>query len=245
MPAYNAQTHIAEAINSVIAQTLGTWELLVQDDDSGDRTAEIVKAFQKKDARIIYEKNARNVGVCSTRNRALERARGRYVAFLDADDVWTPEKLRIQVRFMDETDAEISYAAYYRIDGQGQVMGLVEVPEELGYKDMLRSNFIGNLTGIFRRASLSDARFEPVRHEDYLFWLRAIKRAGRARAASPCVPLAYYRVSTDSLSGNKIRSALWQWNIYRNVLHLSWPRSSFYFLSYAWIAICKRLSDKI
>ncbi|MCD0504148.1 glycosyltransferase family 2 protein [Bordetella petrii] len=242
MPAYNARRFIGAAIESVLAQTCPDWELIIVDDASTDDTAEVVRAYQRRDARIRYEKSVPNQGVAAARNRALDLARGRYVAFLDSDDLWEPAKLAQQMAFMDQTGTDISFASYLRIDEDGRERSRVQVPARVRYTDMLTSNHIGNLTGIFRRARLADLRFEPVRHEDYLFWLHAIERVGQARATPSDAPLARYRTSAGSLSGNKLRAAGWQWTIYRHVLGLSVPRSACLFVCYAVNALRKRFS---
>ncbi|CAB3713647.1 glycosyltransferase family 2 protein [Achromobacter kerstersii] len=240
MPAYNAGQFIVDAITSVLSQTYEAWELLVVDDASVDNTAALVEAFQQDDPRIQYRRNSTNMGVVHSRNCALAMASGQYVAFLDADDVWAPFKLERQVSFMQETGVPISYGDYFRIDGDGRVVGKVLAPRVLRYEDMLRSNFIGNLTGIFRRADLVSLKFEDIKHEDYLFWLRALERSGVARATPSSEPLAKYRVSASSLSANKLKAARWQWGIYRSGLGLSVFRSAFFFLCYAWHAVMKR-----
>lgn len=240
MPAYNARRFIGEAIQSVLDQTYGAWQLIVVDDASTDDTAEIVASYRRNDERISYVRNPGNLGVVHSRNRALELAQGKYVAFLDADDVWKPAKLAAQVAFMEQTGTSVSYGSYLRIDGDGRPVGKVVAPDGLSYDDMLKSNFIGNLTGIFRRADLSDLRFEDIRHEDYVFWLRALDKVGWARATPSCEPLAGYRVSAGSLSANKLKAARWQWTIYRSVLGLSILRSTSCFIWYAWFAMMKR-----
>jgi len=240
MPAYNARRFIGEAVQSVLDQTYGAWQLIVVDDASTDNTAEIVESYRRDDERILYVRNPGNMGVVHSRNRALDLASGKYVAFLDADDVWKPAKLATQVSFMEETGTSVSYGSYLRIDGDGRPVGTVLAPDGLSYDDMLKSNFIGNLTGIFRRADLGDLRFEDIRHEDYVFWLRALDRVGSARATPSSEPLAGYRVSAGSLSANKFKAARWQWAIYRSVLGLSVLRSTSCFIWYAWFAVMKR-----
>ncbi|WP_286937933.1 glycosyltransferase family 2 protein [Achromobacter sp. UBA4530] len=240
MPAFNARRYIAEAIGSVKNQTYGDWELLVVDDASTDETADIVRTFQREDPRILYSRNPDNQGVVRSRNNALDMARGRYVAFLDADDAWERCKLERQVSFMEETGVPISYGDYLRVDYDGHVVGKVVAPEILRYDDMLKSNFIGNLTGIFRRSELAGLRFEDIKHEDYLFWLRALARTGPARATPAGEPIARYRVSANSLSANKLKAARWQWRIYRSGLGLSVFRSMGFFLCYTWYAVAKR-----
>ncbi|MBV7485438.1 glycosyltransferase family 2 protein [Bordetella sp. BOR01] len=242
MPAYNAQRFIGAAIESVLAQTHTHWQLIVVDDASDDGTAGLLRAFQQRDPRVHYERMSSNQGVVAARNRALELAQGRYVAFLDSDDLWEPTKLARQVAFMEQSGTLVSYADYLRVDEAGHILSRVRSPARVGYADMLKSNQIGNLTGIFLRSALADLRFESVRHEDYLFWLRALARVGQARATPSDEPLAHYRTSAGSLSANKLRAAGWQWRIYREALGLSYTRSAYLFTCYALAAVRKRRS---
>lgn len=237
MPAYNAQSYIKSAIDSVLGQTFQDWELLVVDDLSVDDTAEYVLSY--KDDRIRYLKNPRNLGAAQTRNRAIDAARGRYIAFLDSDDIWLPYKLAAQVALLDSGMA-ISYGDYVRISEDGRLLAGVSVPAVLRYDDMLKSNFIGHLTGIYSKERLPDLRFEAGGHEDYVFWLRAVKIAGEIHATLPGTPLAQYRVVKNSLSSNKGKAMRWQWNIYRNVLKLPVLQSFYYFLFYIFNALRKR-----
>lgn len=237
MPAYNAQAYIGQAIESALAQTFPDWELIVVDDCSTDDTAACVQSYS--DSRIRYLKNEKNSGAAQSRNRAIEAGRGEYVAFLDSDDVWLPFKLEAQIRQLD-AGASISYGAYYRIAADGKLLSTVNVPHALRYRDMLKSNFIGHLTGIYRKSRFPDLRFESGGHEDYVFWLRAVKIAGEIHAALPGTPLANYRVLDNSLSADKKKALRWQWRIYREVLKLSLGKSFYYFIFYALNAVRKR-----
>ncbi|WP_445659225.1 glycosyltransferase family 2 protein [Achromobacter sp. NCFB-sbj8-Ac1-l] len=237
MPAYNAQRYIKHAIDSVLEQTFQDWELLVVDDSSTDNTGKYVAEYT--DERIHYLKNPGNLGVVQTRNRAIDAARGKYIAFLDSDDIWLPHKLAAQVQVL-EAGVAVSYGSYVRMTEEGELLAPVDVPESLKYSDMLKSNFIGHLTGIYRKDRLPDLRFESGGHEDYVFWLRAVKIAGEIHATLPGTPLAYYRVVKNSLSSNKGRAIRWQWRIYRKVLSLSLPLSFYYFCFYIFNAFRKR-----
>ncbi|AUT45202.1 glycosyl transferase [Achromobacter sp. AONIH1] len=239
MPAYNSQSYIRSAIDSVLAQTFEGWELLVIDDSSIDNTAEYVQAYS--DRRIRYLKNAQNLGVAETRNKAIEIARGKYIAFLDSDDIWLPYKLAAQVELL-ERGAVICYGSYARMSSDGRLLNKVIAPASLRYSDMLKSNSIGHLTGIYRKDSFPNLRFESCGHEDYVFWLRAVKILGEVHAALPDTPLAHYRVLKNSLSSNKLRAIRWQWNVYRKILNFSVARSTYYFSFYIFNALRKRYS---
>lgn len=240
MPAYNARGSIDASIASVRAQTLADWELIVVDDGSSDGTRELVREYAAQDSRIKYVANPRNLGVAMTRNRGLDLARGRYIAFLDSDDLWMPGKLAAQVAFLDNTGIAISYGAYRRVDEASVILADVIPPAWVDYRAMLRSNFIGNLTGIYRREALGDLRFQALGHEDYLFWLNALRRVGLARATPFDGPIAAYRVAKGSRSANKLRAMGWQWAIYRKYLRLSLPSSIWFFFHYIFLALAKR-----
>ena len=182
MPAYNSQSYIRSAIDSVLAQTFKGWELLVIDDSSIDNTAEYVRAYS--DRRIRYLKNAQNLGVAETRNKAIEIARGKYIAFLDSDDVWLPYKLAAQVELLEQ-GAVICYGSYARMSSDGRLLNKVIAPASLRYSDMLKSNSIGHLTGIYRKDSFPNLRFESCGHEDYVFGCAQLRF--RAKCTPPCL----------------------------------------------------------
>jgi len=239
MPAYNAAATLQASMDSVFAQTHADVELLVIDDRSKDATWEMIQHAAAREPRLVPIRQAQNGGVAAARNAGLEAATGTHIAFLDSDDRWLPDKLALQLAHMRETGTAISYTSYRRFDEAGRELSIVCPPAEVGYADMLKSNRIGNLTGIYDR-SLGDARFERIGHEDYVFWLKMVRRAGIARRVPTTEPLAEYLVRTGSLSADKRKAARWQWNIYRNVEGLGMLRSAWYFAHYAAIAVAKR-----
>ena len=123
MPSYNAENYIAESIESVLHQTYSNWELVITDDRSSDRTPEIVQAYCQKDSRIDFVIAKRHTGIAGTRNQCLARVKGRFVAFLDNDDLWVPEKLEKQVRFMQEKACAFSYSEYELMNEDGSLKG--------------------------------------------------------------------------------------------------------------------------
>ena len=239
MPAWNAAATIAESMRSALAQTHAGIQLVVVDDCSTDATWEIVQAQATADARVLAIRQRANGGVAAARNAGLEAATGTHIAFLDSDDCWHPDKLTRQLAHMRGSGAMICYAAYRRVDEAGRELSRVSPPVRVDYPAMLRSNRIGNLTGIYDRR-LGDARFRKIGHEDYVFWLEMVRRAGSAERVPGDEPLADYLVRGESLSGNKLKAARWQWRIYRESEGLGPVRAGLYFLQYAGNALAKR-----
>ncbi len=239
MPAYNAAATLQASMDSVFAQTHADVELLVIDDCSKDASWDIVQSMAAREPRLVPIRMPRNGGVAAARNAGIEAATGTHIAFLDSDDRWLPDKLAQQLAHMRATGACISYTAYRRFDESGRELSIVRPPAEVGYADMLKSNRIGNLTGVYDRA-LGDGRFLRIGHEDYVFWLAMVRRAGIARRVPNSEPLAEYLVRNGSLSADKRKAAQWQWNIYRNVEGLGRVRAAWYFAHYAAIAVAKR-----
>ena len=238
MPVYNAQATMRRSIESVLRQSHDDLELILIDDGSKDGSPSIMDEYAGKDPRVIAIHQA-NGGVAAARNRGLRAARGSHVAFLDSDDWWTPDKLSVQLAHMRRSGARVCYTAYQRVAEDGRVLGTVVPPVSVDYAGMLHSNRIGNLTGIYAR-SLGEAAFQKTGHEDYVFWLDRVRRAGHAERVPETRPLAYYLVRGGSVSANKLRAAGWQWRIYRNVERLTLPRSAWCMLHYVAHALLKR-----
>ncbi|TWG88000.1 Glycosyltransferases involved in cell wall biogenesis [Luteimonas sp. J16] len=239
MPAYNATATLEASMRSALAQTHAEVELLVVDDRSTDGTWDMIQRLAAGDARVVPIRQPRNAGVAAARNAGIEAATGRYIAFLDSDDRWYPDKLAIQLQAMRGEGAAVGYAAYERVDESGRVLSRVRPPARADYARMLKGNCIGNLTGIYDRA-IGEPRFTRMGHEDYVFWLQVVRMAGQAVCASPDRVLASYLVRPGSLSANKLRAARWQWRIYRESERLGVVRSGWYFAHYAAQALHKR-----
>ncbi len=242
MPAYNSEKHIASAIASVQAQTLSSWELCVTDDCSSDSTPEIIQRILEKDSRIKYAKQSRNAGAAAARNASVERARGRYIAYLDADDLWYPEKLERQVAFMQEKNAGFSCASYEVVDEQGKPMGrTVTMPAESDWWGYLTNNFLQTV-GIMADLEKVDRTLLQMpdmrRRQDAATWLQILK-AGNVCYGMPDVLCAYRRVS-GSLSSNKVKAVKGTWYFYTQVARLPLPKALYCFIRYAVLAVWKR-----
>lgn len=237
-PMYNAQNWIEETIFSVQAQTYQEWEMIIMDDCSVDDSPEIVKKLQEKDKRIKYFRNEKNRGVATTRNRAIECATGRYIAFLDSDDRWFPNKLEMQIQTMQKKDAAFCFSACEVIDQKGERVNVRQVPERVSYRELLRGNVIPCLTVILDRKHIPEIMMPQIPHEDYATWLKILKNGNVAYGVNEI--LASYREGGNTVSSDKLKAMRWTWAIYRDYLGLSLCKASFYFCCYVWNALKKR-----
>ena len=233
MPAYNAEKYIEKAIRSVIAQTVSDWELVIIDDYSQDRTCQIAEALARADARIRLYRNEQNQGAARTRNRGLDLCRGQYVALLDSDDVWYPEKLEKQLVLAQAENADIVYCAYAIVDENGQKrFHDFIVPEHTDLEATLVKSVISCSTALLGRNVTEHYRF-PVEyyHEDLAMWVQLLGDGLKAVGTSQV--LAEYRVRYASKASNKLSVAKWRWQIYRTLMGLSVRKSAVYFVQYA------------
>ena len=239
-PMYNARETIESTIASVQAQTYKNWEMIIVDDCSNDGSAAYVEQCASKDERIRLIRHDHNCGIAETRNTAMQHARGRYVAFLDSDDLWLPQKLEKQISFMKEHDASFSHTACEVVNESGQKIGKIRhVPLQVKYDELLRGNVINCLTVVIDVKRIGRPIMPAIRHEDYACWLEILQKEEYAWGLDEV--LAEYREVGTSMSGNKIRVAVWQWNIYRKYLKLNLIKSVYYFIHYTWNALKKRI----
>lgn len=235
MPAFNAQNTIKESIDSVLNQTISDFKLYIVNDASSDNTENIIRSYS--DARIVYIASSINEGVSLTRNKALRVCKGKYIAFLDSDDVWEPKKLELQLKKLND-GWDLVCANYNVFTNIDTVINRRKFPEVINFSDMLKSNYIGNLTGIYNAEKIGIVEQLPCGHEDYVMWLNIIGKTHKAYCIQES--LANYRVSKSSLSGNKVKALKWQWSIYRDILKFSIAKSAYYFCWYVINAINKR-----
>ena len=183
MPLYNSELYVEQAIRSVISQTYNNWELIVVNDCSEDSSASIVETLAQEDPRIrlLHTKNPSGSPTLP-RNIAIENANGRYIAFLDSDDVWLPNKLEEQLALFNDDSVRIVYSDYRKIYRNGTISDkIVKGPEIVTYKTLLLGNVIGNLTGIYDCLKCGKHYMYNVGHEDYVHWLHILKDGGIAR----------------------------------------------------------------
>lgn len=233
MPNYNGGKYIAEAVESVLTQTYQHWELLIIDDCSADNSVEIAERYTKQDGRIKLFGTGTNSGSpAKPRNIGIENARGRYLAFLDSDDMWLPVKLETQLKLFSDSNTAIVFSNYEKIAEDGTRNNrIISAPEKLTFKQMLKSNYIGCLTAAYDTAKTGKQYFEHSHHEDYLLWLTILR--GGFTAVNTNTVCALYRARKNSVASNKIETLKWQWNIYRRFLGLSLFKSMYYYWFYA------------
>lgn len=229
-PLYNSEKFIAETIESVLAQTYENWEMIIVNDCSKDNGAKIVEEYIKKDKRIKLFNNEKNMGVSFTRNRALDLSQGKYIAFLDSDDLWHKEKLKKQISFMENNNLSLTYTSYTKMNEDGSLRGIINVPKKLNYEELLKNCLIGFLTAVYKKEELEDCKFIKSKAEDYIFWLNMFKKIDFAYGIQES--LAFYRVSKNSRSSNKIDIVKFHWKIYREIENLSLIKSIYYYVIY-------------
>ena len=241
VPCYNMEKYLTDTIASVRSQTFGDWELLVVDDASTDGTMRILHDFSQQDPRIKVAVKDEHSGIAHTRNRCLQRAKGRYLAFLDADDLWHPEKLEKQLRFMQERQAAFSYTSYDLIDENGQPLGkTIQATRDLNYQAYLRNTLIGCSTVMLDTEKTGKVTVPNFRtSEDTATWLNLLRRGVVAQALPEA--LTSYRIRVHSASSNKWKAATDLWRVYRRQERLSLPNALYSFTCYAFNAVKKRL----
>lgn len=239
MPAYNAEMFVGEAINSVIAQTLTDWELLVIDDCSTDDTYRIVAEFAEKDSRIHLIKNESNMRVAKTRNKGMALCNGQYVALLDSDDCYKPDMLQRMVDCARKTNADIVYCSYELVDEQGtKVCNDFIVPEQTDFeKSLVRSVISGSNVLITREIAKNNQFPTNMYHEDIALWFRLLRDGATARGVTEV--MTSYRQRANSKTANKLTSAVRRWSIYRKWLKLPIYQCIGYMVRYAYYGVIK------
>lgn len=239
MPVYNGSHTIVDSIESVLNQTYKDIKLYVIDDCSTDDTAKLltVNYANNKNVKIII--SSKNKGVAASRNLGIKESKGKYIAFCDADDLWENNKIEKQINLLEHNNINVVCSNYYIMDFNKKIIGETHSPVTISYKKMLMKNYVGNLTGVYNAEKLGKFYQKKVGHEDYLMWLEIIKKSNFAICLQE--NLAFYRVSNNSLSANKLVAAKWTWNIYRECLGLSLPKSLYYFSLYAANGVIKKI----
>jgi len=227
-PLCNSEKYIAKTIESVLNQNYDNWEMIIVDDFSTDCSTNIVKKYSNNDPRIKLIKLQNNSGAAVARNIAIENSSGKYIAFLDSDDVWLPQKLEKQINFMQKNNYLFTFSYYGKIDEDDTSLNkIIKAPDVLNYKKLLTDCKIGCLTAIYDSENLGKIYMPLIRkRQDYGLWLKILKKGIKAY----CYPelLAYHRIRTNSISSNKLNLVKYNWTLFREIEDLSFFRSTYY-----------------
>ena len=230
MPTFNAGKFLSGSIDSILGQTYRNLELLITDDHSTDpETLRILKEYAEKDSRVKVEYLSDNHGPGFARDRSIDRAQGRYIAFCDSDDRWFPDKLERQISFMHQKDCALSYTSYITCDDCNQETGIVIAPPRVSFGMMKRDNKIGCLTAIYDIEKLGQKYFMPHlrKRQDWALFLTITRKCRMAYGIAE--PLAYYRQRPYSVSSNKLSLIKYNVKVYESILGFSKPKACFYF----------------
>ncbi|MNK13363.1 putative teichuronic acid biosynthesis glycosyltransferase TuaG [compost metagenome] len=239
-PCYNSADFVRLTVNSVLEQTYTNWELIVIDDKSKDDTCEVIEQYAQQHSNIRLIKLEQNAGVSNARNVGLEEAKGKYIAFLDSDDIWLKDKLTTQVAYMEEKSLPMTFCAYNRIDEAGEIISRkIEVPPSVNYRQLLSHNVIIFSTSLTLKTVIGDTRFKKAGHEDWIFWLDLFKKPFNGYGINE--PLVLYRIRQGSVSSNKLKVIGFTWKIYRESEKLGLLPSIYHFVNYAFATVWKRL----
>jgi len=241
-PMYNSERFIEETIQSVLKQTYTNWEMLIIEDGSNDNSIEIVKKYLQANKRIKLISNEINQGAALSRNIGIAKSNGRYLAFLDSDDIWVPSKLEEQIKFMNDEKVALSFSSYEKIDELGEhIKNIRVINTKPSYNDLLKSNHIGCLTAII---DLKVMNFKKIympniktRH-DHGLWLAILKKGFNVSGNTKI--LAKYRHRAGSISFSKINSAYYQWKLYREIEKVNIFSSIYYMFCWGWYGFLKQ-----
>lgn len=239
-PVYNYENYIGETIISVIEQDYPRWEMIIADDGSGDSTIQVIEKLAVSEPRIRLIRLGRHAGAAAARNAALEKACGRFIAFLDSDDLWHKDKLKKQKEFMESGQYPISFTSYELIGNKGDRLNKVirSVPVT-GLHQYIRNTIIGFSSAMIDRALTGEFKFMDLRsRSDTQLWISLMKKGYQAYGLDEV--LMKYRIHGQSLSANKIKVARQTWKVYYSIEKLGLFTSLMAFCSYAFNAIKKR-----
>ena len=232
MPSYNSEDFISEAIESVLKQSYLDWELLIIDDKSTDSTQKIMTDFANKDSRISYIIKDENSGPAKSRNLGIEKAKGRYIAFLDSDDRWDTVFLEKMVKFAEEKKYSFVFSSYRQMNEElSSCFSIFHVPEKINFNGVLKSCPISALAMLYDVKALGKEYMEDISREDVSLWLKLLKKTEYAWGLDE--PLADYRIRQNSRSRNKFKILLQQWGVYRDYLKLSYIKSTYLIINWA------------
>ena len=239
-PCYNSEKFLDECISSVLNQTYQNWEMLIVDDNSSDNSSILINSYSKKDERIKPHYLNDNIGAAMARNKAISKAKGKYLAFLDSDDVWLPKKLEVQTNFMKKNNCSFVFSSYSVISDDEKSKYTISVPEKITYKRYLKNTIIGCLTVVIDMTKFKKIEMPNLRSShDMVLWLNLLKECEYAYGIQQ--KLAIYRDHKSSNTSNKFKAAYDVWHVYREHEKLNLFFSVYNFVIYAINAIKKRI----
>lgn len=242
VPVYNAERFLDQTINTVLDQTYKNWELILVDDKSTDSSVEIINKYIDKNKNIKLIQNKENSGAAVSRNNGIEVANGRYIAFLDADDLWKKDKLEKQIKFMKEKKCAFSFTGYEFANEDGIGNGKkVIVPEQINYKQALKNTTISTITVMFDLELINREliKMPNIKSEDTACWWKILRNGYNAYGLNEI--LSFYRRSKKTQSSNKLKAVKHTWEIYRKQEKLSLLESIYFFFFYVINAIRRRI----
>lgn len=227
---YNSEKYITQTINSIIKQTFTNWEMIIVDDFSTDASCEIIEKINENRIKLI--KLDKNGGPAVSRNVGIKESQGRYIVFIDSDDLWETEFLKKSIQMIKKKNCGLIYSSYYRKNEDlTKDFGAFIVPERVKYTDILKSNSIACLTGMYDTKKLGKCYMPEIqKRQDMGLWLSILKKIDYAYGIKE--PLATYRMRKLSVSSNKFVAARYNWKLYRQIEHLSFIKSLYYFSHY-------------
>jgi glycosyltransferase involved in cell wall biosynthesis len=237
-PNYNSSSYISQTIESVLQQTYPHWEMIIIDDCSTDDSINIIEKYMYQDPRIKLIKLEKNSGPVTARNRGITQAQGRYLTFIDSDDLWLENFLETSITMLQDQKIEFTFSSYKRHDEQMRpLLNDFIVPHKASYYDILKTCSISNLTAMYDTSRIGKQYLEDAVREDYVYWLKILKKVPYAYGTQE--PLAIYRIRNNSRSRNKVKAALGQWDAYRKSEKLNLFKSLYYFSHYIYNGIRK------
>jgi hypothetical protein len=244
IPAHNAERFIAATLRSALAQTYPRLEVIVIDDGSRDATAAIAGRIAAQDRRVRLIRLRTNAGAARARNAGIEAATGRYIAFLDSDDLWLPEKTARQLALFEATQAIVCYTAYRTMDEDGRLGSrIIPVPASVTHAQLLHTNVIPTSAAIYDTRKVGKVYMPDLRkRQDYGLWLKILKAADPRQGPAAVgiqEPLMVWRRRAGSVSSNKLSAARYQWRVYRELEHMPLWRSLYCFAHYAFHGLVK------
>ncbi|GLI56779.1 glycosyl transferase [Propionigenium maris DSM 9537] len=245
MPCYNVKKFLEEAIVSVLEQTYKNYELIVIDNGSTDGSLDIIHRYEIEHEKIKIFKADKNRGVVGARNIGIRAAQGKYIAFLDSDDVWHSDKLSRQIGFMEENAINLSCTNYNIISEEGDdILDFILRVKEIDHKENLKYNHLGCSTVVYNQETLGKQYFfkKAKYKEDYGLWQKILKNGEKAHVCEK--PLVKYRLRENSISADKVKMAREQWRFYKRVEGFGNVKTGYYFSAYTLKNIGKNLSIK-